>query len=78
MSHDPKLLIFLGQKFATQEDFRRAFPAYSQYADVVAKGADTPHKIELVIYERANRGRRNQKRNAISFSKKPKKARQAA
>lgn len=45
-----KPLIFLGQEFATENDFQRAFPAYAHYAKLVRKGFDTPLKIETELF----------------------------
>lgn len=56
-----KPLIFLGQTFAEDGDFRRAFPAYAHYVPLVRAGADTPHKIEVDLHRRASKAKRGRK-----------------
>ena len=47
-----KPLTVLGQSFATEADFQRAFPAYQQYIAIVRAGADTPLKVEMALYSK--------------------------
>lgn len=48
-----KPLIFLGQEFANDKDFKRAFPAYAEYATLVRSGLDTPQKIEQELFRKS-------------------------
>ena len=51
-------VIFLGQRFATEKDFKRAYPAYAEYSKLVAAGLDTPQKIEQALHRKNKPGRR--------------------
>lgn len=53
-----KPLIFLGQTFPTEIEFKREFPAYGQYAEIVRAGADTPQKVEVALYEKQRTSKR--------------------
>lgn len=54
-----KPLIFLGQTFAHDKDFKRAFPAYREYVALVRAGNDTPQKVETALYRMPRRARRS-------------------
>lgn len=69
--HQPaKPLVFLGQRFESQEDFGREYPAYRGYAREVVAGADTPMKVEKVIYERMRKARAGSIRAAREYNAK--------
>jgi len=48
---------FQGETFTTAAAFRRAFPAYRNYADLVLAGADTVKAIEAAIAARTQLAR---------------------
>lgn len=50
---------FEGQTFASAEAWRRTFPAYRSYVDLLQAGADTIQKMEAAIAERARRHRQS-------------------
>lgn len=50
---------FEGQRFASLEAWKRAFPAYRSYPELVKSGADTVQKLEAAIAERARRYRQS-------------------
>lgn len=63
-------LIFLGQSFASEEDFRRAFPAYGNYVKLVKAGADTPQKVETELHRQSKGLRNGLRRGAVKYRKK--------
>ncbi len=43
------MIEFNGQRFATMEEWARAFPAYGKHmSQYVKRGAKTPHEIEVM------------------------------
>lgn len=65
-----KPLIFLGQEFATENDFQRAFPAYATYVKLVAKGFDTPQKIEQELFRKSQGMKQGQARYGVVRKKR--------
>lgn len=57
-----KPLIFLGQEFASENDFQRAYPAYAHYGKLVRQGMDTPQKIEQELYRKSQKLRKGEQR----------------
>ncbi len=55
-------LVFLGETFTNDEEFRRRYPAYANYIAIVRDGADTPHKVEIVLHRKAKRGKKGKPR----------------
>jgi hypothetical protein len=46
------MIVFNGEQFPSMKAWKRAFPIYASYADVVRDGADTVLKLEAVIAQR--------------------------
>ena len=46
-----KPLQFLGRSMSKAE-FEREFPAYANYLPLIRAGADTPHKVEVALYQK--------------------------
>lgn len=65
-----KPMIFLGQEFATDEDFKRAFPAYATYFYLVRKGFDTPQKIEQELFRKSQGMKQGQARYGVVRKKR--------
>lgn len=46
-------MVFNGETFTSMKAFKRAYPAYRNYAEDVRDGADTALKLETIIASRA-------------------------
>lgn len=46
------MILFNGQEFPSMKAWKRAFPIYASYADVVRDGADTVLKLEALRHKR--------------------------
>jgi len=65
-----KPITFHGQTFTEYAEFCKAFPAYVSCIELIRKGHDTAHKVELAVYARRKKAKRKGKKIAYSIRRK--------
>lgn len=63
-------LTFLGHTFEEAQDFQRAYPKFASYVREVRAGADTPHKLEVAVYEKRKRAKKGRRMASYSITRK--------